>query len=229
MAVEAAVGVTVEVTAGRRIGLLGGSFDPVHLTHRQLADAALAQLQLDELRWVVAGQPWQKARQLAPAADRAAMVALAIADEPRYRLETCELNRTGPSYTLDTVTELQSRWAKASGGRGCQWFLILGQDQYANFPTWHGWPQLLGLVTLAVTARNGQAVVTPHDLAAVPHRLETLLMPASPTSATAIRARLSAGESAAALAGSMLAEPVAAYIDSHRLYHPPLAASRAPH
>ena len=90
----------------KRVGLFGGSFDPVHNAHVALATTALAQLGLDELRWIPAGQPWQKARRLAAAADREAMVRLAIAGEPRFVLDRVELRRSGPTFTLDTVREL---------------------------------------------------------------------------------------------------------------------------
>ena len=93
----------------KRFGLFGGSFDPVHIAHVALAQVALSQLQLDAVIWVPAGQPWQKTRTLASPAHRAAMLQLAIADEPRFTLERCELDRTGPSFTLDTVRALQVR------------------------------------------------------------------------------------------------------------------------
>jgi nicotinate-nucleotide adenylyltransferase len=210
--------------AARRIGLYGGSFDPVHVAHRALGDAALAQLQLDELRWVIAGQPWQKAgRVLAPAECRAEMVALATADEPRHRVETCELRRQGPSYTLDTVRELQ-----AGGDPADRWFLVIGQDQCANFGSWHGWRELLGRVTLAVAGRAGDEAAPPAELADELARagghLVRLAMPPSPVSATAIRAALAAGVPAASLAPLQLHAAVAACIDRARLYHPDPAA-----
>ena len=79
----------------KRIGLFGGSFDPVHHAHLALGRQALAELQLDELRWVPVGHAWQKARQLTPAAQREAMLRLAIDGEPRFVLERCELRTAG--------------------------------------------------------------------------------------------------------------------------------------
>ena len=142
----------------KRVGLFGGSFDPVHNAHVALAATALEQLRLDELRWIPVGQPWQKARRLADAADREAMVRLAIAGEPRFVLDRVELRRAGrPSPSTRCAS-----WSPPS--RATQWFLILGQDQYASLHTWHDWRELLDLVTLAVANRPGAALaVDPAD------------------------------------------------------------------
>ena len=205
-------------TAPRRIGLFGGSFDPVHVGHRRLAECALQQLGLDELRWVVAGQPWQKARQLAPAEDRAAMVALAIADEPRFRLERCEVEREGPSFTIDTVERLQAEAAQR-GEAGARWFLLLGQDQYANLATWRRWRDLIERVELAVAARDGQDPQPGGDLAALPHRVHRLAMPAVAVSSTALRQALAGGTVASSLVPDWLNAGVAAYLSARGLYH----------
>jgi nicotinate-nucleotide adenylyltransferase len=197
----------------RRIGLYGGSFDPVHTAHRALADTALQQLALDELRWIPAGQPWQKTRRLASAEHRAAMVSLAIGDNPAFVLERCELERSGPSYTLDTVTLLQQRESHPA-----QWFLVIGQDQLRNFCTWHGWAELLQRVTLAVAGRAGTPVQAPDALLNTGHRIVALDMPAMALSSTELRNRLAAGESAVSLAPRMVAPAVARYIDRHGLY-----------
>ncbi|WP_338413560.1 nicotinate-nucleotide adenylyltransferase [uncultured Sphaerotilus sp.] len=197
----------------RRIGLYGGSFDPVHQAHRVLADTALAQLALDELRWIPAGQPWQKTRRLAPAEHRAEMVALAIGDNPAFVLEKCEVERTGPSYTLDTVTLLQQRERHPA-----RWFLIIGQDQLAGFCTWHGWAELLQRVTLAVAGRAGVPVQAPAELLNTGHRIVALDMPSMSVSSTDLRKRLAAGEPASSLAPRMVAPAVARYIDRHGLY-----------
>jgi len=191
----------------KRIGILGGSFDPPHDAHLALARSALEHLSLDEVRWVPAGLQWQKTRQPAPAQDRRAMVALAIEGEPRFVLDDRELRRAGPSYTVDTLRELQA-------GEPAEWFLILGQDQYANLPTWHDWRELLSRATLAVASRNGIVPMPGAALAAVPHRVAALPMPRMDVSATDIRARAAAGQPIDA----MVPAAVARYIDLHRLY-----------
>lgn len=192
-----------------RVGLLGGSFDPVHLAHLSLARSALEQLELDELRWVPAGQPWQKAgRSLAGAEHREAMVRLMMAGEPRFVLDRCELLRQGPSYTIDTVNALLTEQP------GQALFLVLGQDQYARLHTWHRWRELLGLVSLGVAAREGEAVRTPEALAGVEHKVVRLSMPALNISSSAVRAAKARGEDIRPMVG----EAVAGYIALHRLY-----------
>jgi len=191
------------VTPARRVGLFGGSFDPVHNAHVALARAALAELQLDEVRWIPAGQAWQKARSLTDARHREAMLQLAIADEPRFVLDRIEVERPGPSYTLETVRAL------AAARPGTLWFLIIGHDQYASLQTWNGWQQLLGLVTLAVANRPGEA---HEEVRRFDHRVVPL--PMLDISATAVRDRVAAG----ADISSLVPLGVARYIDQHRLY-----------
>ncbi|MEO8923956.1 MAG: nicotinate-nucleotide adenylyltransferase [Caldimonas sp.] len=189
-----------------RVGLFGGSFDPVHDAHVALARTALEQLRLDEVRWIPVGQPWQKSRRLASAADREAMVRLAIADEPRFALDRSELRRRGASYTLDTVRELVL--ASPDDER----VLILGQDQYASLHTWRDWRELLALVTLAVANRPGAALAVNPPIAQLAH--QTVLLPMMDISSTEVRRRVATGEPIAGL----VPEAVARYIEQHRLY-----------
>jgi len=200
-----------------RVGLFGGSFDPPHQAHLALARTALAGLALDELRWLPAGRPWQKPGGLAPADDRRAMVSAAIGGEPGHVLDTRELDRPGPSYTIDTVRELQAERP------GAALYLVIGQDQYAGLASWREWEALVDAVTLAVAARASEPVRAPAPLAARPHRVVRLAMPPLEVSATAIRAHLAAGGAAADLVPSMVPTEVARYIDSHRLYREPAA------
>ena len=190
----------------KRVGLFGGSFDPVHNAHVALARTALDQLELDELRWIPVGHPWQKTRRLASGADREAMVRLAIAGEPRFVLDRSELRRRGVTYTLDTVREF------AAARPGDERILILGQDQYAGLHTWRDWKELLGLVTLAIANRPGAVLTIDPQISAAAHR--TVMLPMMYISSTAIRRRVAAGEPIAGL----VPPPVASYIEQHRLY-----------
>ena len=195
-----------------RIGLLGGSFDPPHLAHLALARTAMRSLALDELRWLPAGAPWQKAgRTLTPARHRAAMLAALIGDEPGQVIDERELRRAGPTYTIDTVRELQAERPDA------EWFFILGQDQYGRFDTWRDWPELLQRLTLAVAGRAGQPPMPSSALAAVPHRVVALPLPRHDIAASDIRNQLAAGASGAALA-PLVGPAVAGYIDQHQPY-----------
>ncbi len=191
-----------------RIGLLGGTFDPVHRAHVALAESALAALALDSVRWVPAGQPWQKrdGRAVTPAPHRVAMVQAAIAHEPRFVLDRTEVDREGPSYTLDTVRALQA------ADPGHAWVLLIGQDQYANLHTWAHWRELLARVELAVANRPGP-VRAPHpEVQAHPHRMVPL--PMLDISSTQIRDAARAGADLA----PMVPPEVARYIARHRLY-----------
>jgi nicotinate-nucleotide adenylyltransferase len=189
-----------------RIGLFGGTFDPPQLAHSALARCAREALQLDEVRWIPTGSPWQKTHAISEASHREAMVKLAIAGVRAFVLERCELERTGPSYTLQTVRELQQREP------GANWFLLIGADQYNNLHTWRGWSELLRLVTLAVAPRPGVAMRPDPQVARLPH--QAVPLPPMDISATDIRARVARGETISGL----VSDAVAGYIARHHLY-----------
>ena len=190
----------------KRVGLFGGSFDPVHNAHVALATLALEQLDLAEVRWIPVGQPSQKMRTLSDAADREAMVRLAIAGEPRFVLDRIELKRRGVSYTLDTVREL------AAAEPGNEWVLILGQDQYATLHTWRDWRELVSRVTLAIANRPDVAALPNPQIASVPHQMVKL--PMMDISSTEVRRRVAAGQSIA----NLVPPAVASYIARRQLY-----------
>jgi nicotinate-nucleotide adenylyltransferase len=201
------------VRAAGRSAIFGGTFDPPHHAHLALARAVLEgpeASRVDDVRWVPAGQPWQKAggRFVSAAVHRAAMVELAIAGEPRFGLERIELDRQGPSYTIDTVEALAAREPAR------EWVLLIGQDQYAGLHTWHRWRELLARVTLAVANRPGVRRGPAPEVQAVPHRAVPLAM--MDISATDIRARVAAGRDI----GALVPAEVAGYIARHGLYRP---------
>ena len=170
-----------------RIGLFGGSFDPVHNAHLALASAAREALALDELRWIPAGQPWQKekARAITPAPQRLAMLELALQGRPGHVIDRIEIDRSGPSYTIDTVRALQAAHPAA------RLVLIVGQDQYGNLHTWHDWRELLSRVDLAVAGRPGANAAVDERVALLGAALVPL--PPMAISATEIRQRVAAG------------------------------------
>jgi nicotinate-nucleotide adenylyltransferase len=195
--------------AQRRFGIFGGSFDPVHNAHLALARLAVDELHLDELLWVPAGQPYQKTRAVSDAVHREAMVALAIEGQPRFTLSRIEIERHGPSYTIDTVRELRRRHP------GVKWYLVIGQDQYAGFQTWHGWQELLGLVTIAIANRPEANLQADPKVLAVPH--EAVALPMMDISSTDIRGRIAQG----AAIDDLVPAAVAGYIARHHLYQEP--------
>lgn len=208
------------------IGLLGGSFNPPHQAHLVLAQAAVQQLGLARVDLLPAGQPWQKsATSLASASDRLAMCERLVKDCPQLGVEACEVNRTGPTYTVDTLAALRA--AHPSN----RYVLILGADQAANFATWRNWQGVLDQCTLAMAARQGQAASLPSEvmayLAAHQMQLRTIAIPAMPISATRIRQALASNQFstlAELVAHPNLAQAlptaVARYIIEHSLYSP---------
>ncbi|MFH1169802.1 MAG: nicotinate-nucleotide adenylyltransferase, partial [Chloroflexota bacterium] len=115
-----------------KIGILGGTFDPVHKGHLSIAGEARARLELDEVLFVPAGQPWQKQEMLvSPAGHRLEMLRLAIGDCRQWRLCTAEIDHAGPSYTVDTIAGLKQKL-----GAGAELYFILGWDSLAGLPGW---------------------------------------------------------------------------------------------
>jgi nicotinate-nucleotide adenylyltransferase len=194
----------------KRIGVFGGAFDPPHLAHLTLAQTALSELALDQLRVVPTGQAWHKSRPLSPAQHRLAMARLAFADLPRVIVDPLETLRPGPSYTVDTLREFKARWPVA------ELFLILGEDQARVLPSWHDWQEILQLAIICVAERANPAGLASEFVLEKAHEshFQRLPMPALALSATDIRARIAAHLSVA----DLVFEPVARYIDDHHLY-----------
>jgi nicotinate-nucleotide adenylyltransferase len=195
---------------GRRIGVFGGAFDPPHAAHVALAQAAVTHLQLDALHVIPTGQAWHKARELSSAQHRLAMTHLAFDDLPHVIVDPRETQRAGPSYTVDTLRELQAQWPDA------ELFLVLGEDQARALPTWHEWQEILRIAIICVAEREDLTGASPRFIASTSHesRFRRLPVPAMPVSATDIRARIAAHQCVAPL----VFEPVARYIDDHHLY-----------
>jgi nicotinate-nucleotide adenylyltransferase len=201
------------------VAIFGGAFDPPHRAHHQLAEAALDQLGLDVLHILPTGQAWHKARPLTPANHRLAMCELAFEDLPKVVIDPRETLRSGPSYTVDTLTELREEYP------GVALYLIMGADQLLAFKSWVRWTEVLEMATLAVAQRpllssgaRDSAAFAATDLSAMGLPFVPLTMPLNQMSATTIRARLSSANPIDADIEHLLSPDVASYISTHSLY-----------
>jgi len=193
----------------KKIGILGGAFDPPHLAHVAMAQAAIAQFQLDELRVIPTGQAWHKARDLSSRTHRAQMAHLAFASLPLVKVDEIELQREGPSYTVETLKALSEQAPDA------QFFLFIGEDQGKALCTWHEIREIAQRAIICVAERELSGMPVPvvpgHDIPT-----QVLKLPHLPHSATEIRARVAQGLAIDA----MVPPTVALYIHRHHLYQP---------
>ena len=202
----------------RKIGVFGGAFDPPHKAHIALAETAIEALELDELRIVPTGQAWHKARTLSAPEHRLAMTRLAFAGTPRVVVDNRELDRNGPSFTIETLRSLQVENPDAS------FYLIIGADQFAAFRQWHEWRAILDIAIICIAARSrfDWADSQFDAYSELKDRFLTLPMPAMPVSATQIRQLLASANEKdrddVVLLGQMVPEAVARYISLYRLY-----------
>jgi nicotinate-nucleotide adenylyltransferase len=202
------------------VGVFGGTFDPIHHGHLAVAEAARDALALEQVLFVPAGQPPHKPEAPeASAAARLAMVRLAIAGNPAFAVSTVELDRDGPSYTLDTLRALTEE-----PGDGLA--LILSAEAAAGLPGWHEPQAVLDLAALVVVPRDGYpdldtGFLAGHGLAAA-HGVVMLDGPRLRISASEIRARAAAGRSVRYL----VPDAVAAFIGDHGLYQDPQRTHR---
>ena len=206
--------------AVQRLGVFGGAFDPPHRAHVALVEAAVAQLQLDHVHVLPTGQAWHKPRHLSDAAHRLAMTRLAFAHAPQVVVDEREILRTGPSYTVDTLHELQSEYPHA------QLYLLLGDDQRRSLSSWHQIGEIERIAIICAAGRDmavrawneesGDAPTNPTLSDTLQARIRTLDMPLMPHSATDIRV-LAATEQA--LTG-LVSPAVERYIHEHHLYRP---------
>ncbi len=167
-----------------KIGILGGTFDPVHLGHIQLAQNARAQFSLDKVIFVPAFKPPHKQAvlPLTSAEDRCSMVRLAIEDMPFLEVSDCEVKRKGVSYTFDTVSEFERKYS------GATFFLILGKDAFEGVDTWYRAAELKKKIHFLVANRGTCEGRVPEDA-----RTQWIQMPLCPISASEIREAIKQG------------------------------------
>ncbi len=194
------------------VGVLGGTFDPIHIGHLVIAEEARTKLGLSEVLFVPAGQPWLKQdRDITPAVHRVEMVRRAIADNPQFKLYTLEVDRPGPSYTVDTLTMLQKQL-----GSKASLFFIIGRDTLAELPLWKEPQEVMQLCKLVVPPRIGSRDLR-HLAKAIPGLLDKVIqldMPVIGISSSGIRQRIAQG-----LPIRYLVPPeVEKYITEQRIY-----------
>ena len=207
-------GVTGALTAlPTRIGVLGGTFDPPHNGHLVIAQEALVHLALSQVIFAPSRQPPHKLGQaITPIEQRLEMVQLAIASNPRLALSRVDVDRAGPTFTVDTIRILRRRLGDAT-----DFYFIMGIDSLISLPTWHKPEELIKLCWLAVFERPGFSVdlnALEQSLPGLADRLVFIPAPALDIAASDLQRRIRAGESISPL----VPEAVAAYIRSHGLY-----------
>ena len=188
-----------------RIGLLGGTFDPVHTGHLLLAQGALEQAPLDKIIWI----PCHRAphKPLEPDAlpeERARMVQLAIGDNPAFQISRLELDRPAPSYTIDTIRQIQEEFQ----GQSAEWHFLIGSDAVRDLPSWRQINLLRTLVRFLVIPRPGRSIDS------IPQDATRLHVRTLDISASEIRQRIREGRSIRYL----VPEPVRLYIEEQGLY-----------
>ena len=197
-----------------RLGVFGGTFDPVHAGHLIAAEDARAALSLDEVLFVPAGEPWFKSyRRITPAHHRLAMVRLAVRGNPHFSVSDMEIRREGPSYTIDTLAELRRARPDA------ELFVILGVDALREIDRWRNPRRLFQMATVAGMARPGASLDPSVLNAAIPgasDRLRLIQSALIDISGTDIRRRVAAGASIR----YRVPHAVVQYIRTHNLYLP---------
>ena len=197
-----------------KLGILGGTFDPVHLGHLIIAEKAMTSLDLDRVLFVPAGDPWLKAgMDITPRQHRLAMVLAAVADNPKFKVSPSELERFGPSYTVETLEEFQEDY-----GLQTALYFIIGADALRDFGGWRNPQRVLELCTLAVVGRPAQASLDLTELEAIlpgiGQRVALVDDVDIDISATDIRQRVAEGRSIK----SLVPPAVEAYIQEQYLY-----------
>lgn len=192
----------------RRIGVLGGTFDPIHLGHLVAASEARHELELDQVVFVPAGRPWQR-KSYSDGEDRFMMTVLAVSAHPRFAASRVELDRRGPTYTVDTLQALRDFW-----GGEVELYFITGADSAAAIRTWHE-PGRLGQVAevVALTRGGTDPGVFEVEEEGLP-RVRVVEMPRIDVSGTEVRARVRAGRPI----DFLVPAEVAAYIKERGLY-----------
>ncbi|MGZ4132224.1 MAG: nicotinate-nucleotide adenylyltransferase [Actinomycetota bacterium] len=175
---------------GRRVGIMGGTFDPIHYGHLVTAEEALQQFGLDEVWFVPTGSPWMKEHEIvSPAEDRYLMTVIATASNPRFRVSRMEVDREGPTYTVDTLRGLHEQF-----GDGVDLFFITGADAVLEIFQWKDLEELFRLAHFIAATRPGYDIAAFDATAPTSHpRISVMTIPALAISSTDIRTRIAWG------------------------------------
>lgn len=210
---NAALAAFVKRAHGLRIGILGGTFDPIHVGHLILAEQVAEELDLDGVLFMPAGNPsFKQDRKVTPAADRLAMVELAVADNPHFYVSDLEVKREGVTYTYDTLREL-----RACVPQDARLYFIMGSDTLASLHQWRNAEELAGLATFVGVDRPGQRHVTKDALERLAQEgfgVRIVQAPALEVSSSELRCRLADGKSVRYL----IPASVMGYIADNGLY-----------
>ena len=199
--------------AGKSLGILGGTFDPIHMGHLRMAEHVFQRMELEQIIFIPAYVPPHKLGQdFAPAADRYAMTELAVADNPHFIVSDMEIKRTGVSYTIDTIRELHRQYADK------ELHFIIGADSVAQLHTWHNIEEMLEMTTFVAVWRPGyegaMEELVCHLGQRARERVLLLDTPVYDISSTEIRTRIREGRSLAGLVPGSVEK----YIFEHGLY-----------
>ncbi len=203
----------------RRVGVMGGTFDPIHHGHLVAASEVQSWFGLDQVVFVPTGDPWQKSdREVTPAEHRYLMTVIATASNPRFSVSRVDIDRAGPTYTVDTLTDLQASWPDA------ELYFITGADALADIFTWRSAEDLFALAQFVGCTRPGHEM-DPETLSAIPaDRVTMVEIPALAISSTDCRARTRRGEPV----WYLVPDGVVQYIAKHDLYPPDRSAPEPP-
>ncbi|MEU5157412.1 nicotinate-nucleotide adenylyltransferase [Glycomyces sp. NPDC021274] len=192
----------------RRVGVFGGTFDPPHLGHLVAASEAAFRCALDEVVFVPTGDPWQKHHlKVTDAAVRLAMTRLAVESDPLFRVSTCDIERAGATYAVDTVADVRREYDEE-----VELYFVIGADSLENLHTWHRVEELSKAVRFIALNRPGHSRREVDTSFGV--RVEFIDMPAVDLSSTECRQRVRDGQPIRYL----VADPVEAYVREHGLY-----------
>ena len=199
-----------------RIGVLGGTFDPIHYGHLAAAEEARVKLNLGKVLFAVAGLPPHKLdEEVTPVEHRVAMVRLGIASNPHFEISLVDVDRPGPSYTVDTISILQEQW-----GQNVEFFFVMGLDSLVEVPAWHQPQRLIQLCHLVAVARPGFEADMSQLEAAVPGiscRMDIISMPEVDISSSDLQLRVREGLPIR----YQVPEEVERYIREQELYQQP--------